>query len=116
MAQFKFKSKERLLSEKNSTVAFLVTENERVSFRYELDYASDNSLAFQSLRKKLLPLTDTLPLILYNLKTITRLLKKYMGQCTTTCIKLIVGVCNEARTEFLESFLNDLLPLMVDIG
>ena len=116
MSQFKFKSKERLLSEKNSTVAFLVTENERVSFRYELDYASDNSLAFQALRKKLLPLTDTLPLILYNLKTITNLLKKYIGQCTTTCIKLIVGVCNEARTEFLENFMNDILPLMVEIG
>ena len=27
-----------------------------------------------------------------------------------------MGVCNEARTEFLENFMNDILPLMVEIG
>jgi hypothetical protein len=113
---FRYKSDAQFLREKNSSVAFLVSENERFSFRDELSFVSDNSNAFALIRLKLLPITDSLPLMLYNLDAILRVLWEGLDDdCPIACMKLLVGVANEVRGEMLDGFLAEILPRMVKL-
>ncbi|CAG9330014.1 unnamed protein product [Blepharisma stoltei] len=112
--RFRFKSRTKQINQADVSVFNNLSQENPVPLSEYLGREYDQSSAFQTIRKSIQPLANSLPLLIYNLPKVIKVIEENIDGCPNSGLQVIKALAREIRFE-LAQFFDNLLAIFIKL-
>lgn len=112
--RYRFKSRTKQIKEADVGVVSNLSKENAVSLNDILARDSDQSEAFKNIKKNILPLTHSLPVLIYNLPKVMLIFAENIEVCPLSGLAALQALAREVRYE-LAPFFDNLLGIFIGL-